>query len=124
MKSPYRYRNLTYKITDQTELFFTVEFISDGNAGITNITIPGLPNVEIVDAGTKSLGRATDLKGRKITSFSSFYNVVPEETEIAVLFKINDEVICYPAPTQLEQPHRNLKSETERPEIVLFITLE
>ena len=124
MKSPYRYRNLTYKITDQTELFFTVEFLSDGNAGVTNINIPGMENVEIADAGTKRLGLAADLKGRQIISFSNIYNVVPEETEIAVQFKINDSIIAYAQPTQLEQPHSNLKSVSERPEIVLFITLE
>ncbi len=112
MRKTYRYRDLVYPVADDTDLNFTVEFISDGNSGITTIFVPGNPKPEIEDAGTVFIGKGSQLRGEIIVCVSDLANPVPEEDEIRVKYKINDTLIV---------EHHNLKSEEERPIVILFL---
>ncbi|MCD4832686.1 MAG: hypothetical protein K8R31_02750 [Bacteroidales bacterium] len=112
MRKTYRYRNLSFAITDEEEAKFTVEFISDGNEGQTVINIPGDKDPEIDDEGTVSLGKGKDLRSDTTISFSDMSNALPEEDEIRIRYKINNRTI---------KEHVNKKSVEDKPIIILFI---
>ncbi len=112
MPRTYRYRDLSFAVADDEEVNFSVEFISDGNTGYTVINVPGDNDPEIDDEGTILLGRGRDLRGEATISFSSLVNPIPEEDEIRVKYKINNQLLV---------EHANPKSEVERPNVVLVI---
>lgn len=112
MRKTYRYKNLTFPISDDKEVILEVEFVSDGNTGQTVINVPGPNDKEINNSGSKSIGKGSDLRGDSTICFSDIANLIPEEDEIRIRFKINDELIV---------EHVNQKSEEERPIIVLSI---
>jgi len=112
MRKTYRYRNLSFPVADETEIIFTVKFISDGNMAQTVINIPGPNDPEIENEGEISLGKGKDLRGDTTISFSDIANLIPEEDEIRIQYKINDRILV---------EHSNLKTEEERPKVVLFI---
>jgi len=115
MRKTYYYENLTYNVDDETDVNFTIKFISDGNSGYSTINTPGPTNPEIENEGTVFIGKGKDLKNQQINCVSSFDNPIPEEDEICIEYWINDQLI---------QRHKNLKSEEERPVIDLTITFE
>ena len=112
MRKTYRYKNLVFPVSDDMEVIFEVEFISDGNSGQSVINVPGPNDKEISNSGSKSIGNGKDLRGDSTICFSDIENAIPEEDEIKINYKINDELIV---------EHSNLKSEEERPIIVLSI---
>jgi len=112
MRKTYRYKNLVFPVSDDTEVIFEVEFISDGNSGQSVINVPGPNDKEISNSGSESIGKGKDLRGDSTICFSDIDNAIPEEDEIKINYKINDELIV---------EHSNLKSEEERPIIVLSI---
>ena len=112
MRKTYRYRNLSFEVTDDTNVNFTVEFISDGNTGQTLINVPGPVDPEIQDSGTKFIGKGKDLREDTTICFSDIANLIPEEDEIRIRYKINEQLII---------EHENSKSEEKRPIIILFI---
>lgn len=112
MPKTYRYKNLSFALADDSEAIFSVKFVSDGNSGHTVVNVPGDNDPEITDEGIVSLGKGKDLRSEKTVSFSSLWNLVPEEDEIRVQFKINDKLLV---------EHINSKTEEERPFVVLII---
>ncbi len=112
MRKTYRYRDLSFAVADATDVKFTVEFISNGNSGQTVINVPGPNDPEIDDSGTKSLGTGASLRNDVTVVFSDIANLIPEEDEILIQYKINGTLLV---------EHSNLKSDEERPLIVLFI---
>lgn len=112
MRKIYRYKNLSFAVADETEVNFTVEFISDGNSGQTVINVPGPNDPEIEDSETKIIGIGSDLRGESTICVSDIENLIPEEDEIRIQYKINGQLLV---------EHNNLKSEEERPMIILFI---
>lgn len=112
MRKTYRYRNLSFNASDDTEVKFEIEFVSDGNTGQTSINIPGPNDKDINNAGSIVLGTGADLRGDSTVSFSDIANLVPQEDEIIIKYKINGQLLV---------EHSNKKSEEERPLIVLFI---
>ena len=112
MRKTYRYNNLSFAIADETEVNFTVDFISDGNSGQTTIDVPSNFDPELEDSGTVFIGKGKDLRNENTICFSNIDNKIPEEDEIRVRYKINGILI---------QEHSNPKSEEERPIIILKI---
>lgn len=112
MRKTYRYRDLSFPVSDETEVTFEVEFISDGNSGYTAINVPGPNDKKIHDSGKELIGKGVDLREGLTICFSDMANLIPEEDEIRIHYKINDELIV---------EHVNRKSEEERPIIILFI---
>ena len=112
MRKTYRYKNLSFPVSDETEIWFEVEFISDGNFGQTIINVPG-PNDKIIsNSGKASIGRGVDLRDDTTICFTDVENPIPEEDTIKIKYWINGELIV---------EHQNLKTEEERPFIVLSI---
>ncbi|MFA5418176.1 MAG: hypothetical protein WC341_06915 [Bacteroidales bacterium] len=112
MRKTYRYKNLTYAVSDETEVEFTVEFVSDGNMGQTILNIPGNSDPEIEDSGSKLIGTGVDLRGETTVVVTDVANLAPEEDEIRIRYLINGHLLM---------EHVNLKSEAERAFIFMFI---
>lgn len=112
MSKTYRYRDLSFAVADETEVIFTVEFISDGNTGKTIINVPGPIDPEINNSGSISIGNGASLRGDTTISVTDVANLIPQEDEIIIQFKVNDKLLV---------EHKNLKAEEKRPLIVLFI---
>jgi hypothetical protein len=112
MKKTYRYKNLSFPVDNDTNVNFTVEFISNGNSGLTLIDVPGQTDPEIKDSGTAFIGKGQDLRNEATYCISNIDNKIPQEDEIRIKYKINDVLIV---------EHSNLKSEAERVDIILKI---
>jgi hypothetical protein len=112
VRKTYRYKDIIYPVADETDVNFTVEFISNGNMGQTIINVPGPIDPEIDNADTKFIGKGKNLRNDTTICVSDISNPVSQETEIKILYKINNNIIC---------EHQNLKSEEIRPLIILFI---
>ncbi len=112
MSKTYRYRDLLFPVADNTDVYFTVEFISDGNSGQTLINVPGSLDPEIENSGAAFIGKGKDLRGEPTICVSTIANLVPEEDEIRIRYKING--------IQLVE-HSNAKSEEKNPTIILFV---
>lgn len=112
MRKTYRYRGLVYPANDNTEIFFTVEFISNGNFGHTVINVPGDIDPQIEKSGTALIGKGADLRSETTISFSDISNFIPHEDEIRIAYSINGDLLV---------EHVNAKSEENRPYIVLSI---
>ncbi len=111
-RKTYHYKNLSFPIADNTDVEFTVEFVSDGNIGQTQINIPGPNDSSISDSGSKVIGKGKDLRAETTFCFSDIINPVPKEDKIIIRYKINGQLLI---------EHENDKSEENRPYIVLFI---
>lgn len=112
MRKTYRYKHLEYAVADETQVIFSVEFISNGNTGQTGINVPGPNDKDISNSGSAIIGIGADLRSEKTICVSDVANLIPEEDEIVIHYKLNDDII---------QIHRNDKAEEERPIIVLII---
>ncbi|PKA83534.1 hypothetical protein ATE92_1690 [Ulvibacter sp. MAR_2010_11] len=112
MRKTYRYRDLSFPVSDATEVNFTVEFISDVNLGKTKIFQPHLGNPVIENSGTKFIGTGAQLRGRITVVMTEVVNLGPNEDEIRIAYKLNDKLLV---------EHHNPKSEEENPTIILFI---
>lgn len=112
MRKTYRHRNLSFSVADEEEVYFTVEFVSDGNVGQTVVNVPGPVDPEIMDSGTEFIGRGQSLRDDTTICVTDVANLIPQEDEIRIRYKINGQLI---------KEHCNLKSEEERPLIILFI---
>lgn len=112
MRKTYRYKNLLFAVADNTGVNFTVEFVSDGNTGQTIINVPGPNDPEIENSGTIFIGKGEDLRGEATVCVSDIANLIPDEDEIVIHYKINGKLIV---------EHKNLKSEEKRPLIILSI---
>ena len=112
MRKVYRYRNLSFKAANDEEVNFSVEFVSDGNIGQTTINVPGPTDPEIEDSGTVFIGKGKNLRGDTTVCVTDVANLIPEEDEIRIRYKINGQLI---------KEHYNPKSEEESPLIILFI---
>jgi len=112
MRKTYRYKELSFAIADDDDVNFTVEFVSDGNIGQTVINVPGSNDPEIEDSGTKFIGKGKDLRGETTICVTDVANLLPDEDEIRIRFIVNGQLII---------EHQNLKSEEERPLIILSI---
>jgi hypothetical protein len=112
MIKTYRYKNLSFPVGNDTDVNFTVEFISDGNSGLTLIDVPGNSDPEIKDSGTVFIGKGKDLRSEATFCISNIDNKIPEEDEIRIQYKINNVLI---------KEHSNLKSVAERIDIILKI---
>lgn len=108
----YRYKNLTYSVSDDTEVLLTVEFISDGNSGQTIVNVPGPADIQISDSGTASIGNGSDLRTTQTICVSDIANLIPYETDIIIRYSLNGVLLL---------EHSNAKSEEERPLIILLI---
>lgn len=108
----YIYDNISIAVDDDTKVYLTVEFISDGNTGVTIINPPEGKAKKIIDAGTKYIGLGKNLKSSPVIVVSDIANPIPEEDEITVHYKINGDLIL---------EHSNAKSETKRAGIIIFI---
>jgi len=113
MCKPYRYNNLSYTVADDSDVYFTVEYLSDGNSGLTSVDVPGTLDPEIKNAGKVFIGKGKDLRGEATYVSSNIDNKVSQEDEIRVKYLINNEELV---------EHHNLKSEAERITVILKIT--
>jgi len=111
MGKSYKYKGLSFVVSDDTDVNFTVEFISDGNTGKTVISADG-KEIQITDSGTKFIGKGESLRS-EIICVSNMANLNSHEDEIRIHYKINGQLLV---------EHFNLKSEEARPLIYLFIT--
>jgi hypothetical protein len=111
MGKSYKYKGLSFAVADDTDVNFTVEFISDGNTGKTVISADG-KEIQITDSGTKFIGKGKSLRS-EIICVSNMANLNSHEDEIRIHYKINGQLLV---------EHVNLKSDEARPLIYLFIT--
>lgn len=114
MPKTYTYTDLTFSAPGDTELIFSVTFISDGNTGVTTVSVPQRSQKQITDTGSVSMGRSKNVKNKTVIAVSDLANLAAEEQDITVQYKINDTVVL---------THSNPKSEEERPIIVLLIKI-
>jgi hypothetical protein len=112
MRKTYRYKNLSFEIGDDADVYLSVEFISDGNMGQTLIDVPGTLDPEIENSGTAFIGKGKDLRSDSTICFSDIVSLIPEEDEIRIQYKINGQLLI---------EHTNQKSEEKRPIINLYI---
>ena len=112
MRKTYRYKNLEYAVADDVQVVFSVEFISDGNKGQTAVNVPGPNDKDIANSGSAMIGTGADLRIEKTICVTDVANLIPEEDEIVIHYKLNGDII---------QIHSNAKTEEERPIIVLII---
>jgi len=112
MRKMYSYKDLSFVIEDDADVVFTVDLISDGNIIYTSINVPGDNDSQLVDAGSVVIGKGIDLRGETTFCFSDILNLIPQEDEIRIQYKINDQLLV---------EHHNLKSEEVRPYVVLYI---
>lgn len=112
MRKIYRYENLSYSGKTNEEIIFEVKFISDGNIGHTVINIPGDDDAEIANSGKAALGNIQSLLSVKTFVVSDIANPIPQEDTIAIEYYINQKLL---------KSHSNLKSETDRPYVILAI---
>lgn len=112
MRKIYRYKDIEFPVKDNENVFFEIVFISDGNMAYTVVNVPGDNDPELADEGTVFLGTGSALRNDTTISFSDVDNPVPQEDTIIIQYKINGRLMV---------EHRNLKSVTERPYIILFI---
>jgi hypothetical protein len=110
MGKSYKYKDLSFAVSDDTDVNFTVEFISDGNTGQTVISADG-KEIQITDSGTKFIGKGKNLRS-DIICVSNIANLNSHEDEIRIRYKINGQLLV---------EHVNLKSDEARPLIYLFI---
>ncbi len=82
MRKTYRYKNLVYTVGEDSEVNFSVEFVSDGNSAQTLINVPGSLDPEIENAGSAYLGLGRELRDEIVICVSDIFNPIPEETEI------------------------------------------
>ncbi|GAB5407636.1 MAG: hypothetical protein BalsKO_00010 [Balneolaceae bacterium] len=111
-RKTYRYKNLSVPVEDNTEVNFSVDFISDVNTSYTLVDIPGDNNPDIDDEGTANLGKGSTLRSEKTIVVCDVDNLAHQEDRIKINFLINDEVIV-----AFDKP----KSEEDRPIIILKI---
>lgn len=111
MGKSYKYKGLSFSVSDDTDVNFTVELISDGNTGQTVISADG-KEIQITDAGTKFIGKGKNLRS-EIICVSNMANLNSHEDEIRIQYKINGQLLV---------EHVNFKSDEARPLIYLFIT--
>lgn len=111
MGKSYYYKNLSFAVADDTDVNFTVEFISDGNTGQTFIYTSDGKEIKITDSGTKFIGKGKDLRS-EIRCFSNIDSLIDQEDEVRIQYKINGVFL---------KEHFNLKSEEASPLIKLFI---
>lgn len=112
MRKTYRYKDLSFAIADDDDVNFTVKFVSDGNCGQTAINVPGSNDPAINDSGTIFIGKGKDLRCDTTICVTDVANLLPEEDEIRIRYIINGQLII---------EHQNLKSEEERPLIILSV---
>ncbi|MCF8715555.1 hypothetical protein JM658_12035 [Joostella atrarenae] len=112
MSKLYSYKDLQFPVADETDVYFSVELISDGNIIYTAINVPGDNDQQIEDAGTVFIGKGKDLRSETTFCFSRIVNLVPKEEDIRIQYKCNDQILT---------EHFNPKSEEKRPYVVLCI---
>lgn len=112
MRKIYRYEKLTYTGQSDEDIEFEVKFISDGNIGHTVINVPGDNDPEIANSGKASLGKIQSLISEKTFVVSDIANPIPQEDTITIEYYINQKLI---------KSHSNLKTETDRPYVILTI---
>ncbi len=112
MRKIYRYEDLTYTADKNEKIVFKIDFVSDGNIGHTVINIPGDDDKEIANAGSVVLGKLKDLTSENTVSVSDIANPIPQEDKVVIDYYINKKLLVH---------HENLKSETDRPYIILNI---
>ncbi len=112
MRKKYRYKNLSFPVSDNTEVKFTIEYQSSGIISETFINIPGDDDPEIEDSGTVSFGKGSGLRDGFTVSVTDVSSIADEEDTIAVNYKLNGQLLV---------EHSNPKSEEESPMIILQI---
>lgn len=111
MRKTYRYRDLILAVSEEEKVTYTIQFISDGNISHTTVYFPHADNIQIKNEGTEPMGTGSTLHREIIVAVTDIANPVPEEDAIKVNFLVNDELVV---------AHTNLKSEEERPIIILY----
>ncbi|KIA98332.1 MULTISPECIES: hypothetical protein [unclassified Flavobacterium] len=112
MRKIYRYEKLSFSAPVDEDINFEIKFISDGNIGHTVINIPGDNDSEIANSGKSSLGKIQTLTAEKTICVSDIANPIPHEDTIAIEYYINKKLLA---------KHSNLKSDTDRPYVILTI---
>ncbi|MFD2822408.1 hypothetical protein ACFS5M_01925 [Lacinutrix iliipiscaria] len=115
MRKIYSYKDISVTIEGDEEVIFSVELISDGNIISTAINLPNVPPESdplLEDEGSVSLGKAKDLQDEPTFIFSDIINLIPQEDEIEIHYKVNNQLIV---------SHNNPKSEEVRPYVLIFL---
>jgi hypothetical protein len=114
MRKTYRYKNLSYPVADETDVNFTVKFISDGNMGNTVINVPGPKDPEILNEGTVFIGKGKSLRKEPTIIVSVIDNLNPNEDKIIIEYLLNDQLI---------QRHKNSKDSEEEKRPIIILTI-
>ncbi len=115
MRKFYAYKDLEFPIKEETEVAFSVELVSDGTIISTAINIPDVPpegDPIIEDAGSVLIGKGKDLIDKTTFVFSDVINLIPQEDQITIHYKVNGELLL---------AHNNPKSEEVRPYVLLDV---
>ncbi|MBI2419771.1 MAG: hypothetical protein HYV28_18055 [Ignavibacteriales bacterium] len=112
MPKTYRYKNLSFPVSDETEVLLTVSFTTGGTFGHTVADVPSINDPELPDGGTVSLGKGKDLRDDSTVIASVLGNLTPQIDSLGIKYEINGQTI---------QVHQNPKSEEEHPIVMLTI---
>lgn len=113
MSKIYRYEKLTYTGNENEEIIFKVKMVSNGNIGHTIIQIPASDaGITIIDTGNETLGILKKLTSSKTAVYSNIRNPTSVAEDIIVEYYINSTLL---------QRHKNSKTETEDPFVILKI---
>lgn len=105
-------------VADSEEAVFSVKFISDGNKCSTKIRVPDKRKpVTIKDEGSDVLGTGAALRDSLLVSHSQAKNMVPEEEDIIIEFRINGQIVTYnKKKSEDSSPHIMIEMKFPKPE--------
>ncbi|AEV31030.1 hypothetical protein Oweho_0003 [Owenweeksia hongkongensis DSM 17368] len=112
MRKIYRYKDLTKVVQKEEHVTLTVEFVTDGNTGVTAVNIPGPNDPTILNEGSANIGKGKDLYSELTACVTDVANPIPEEDTITVRYFINEDLLL---------EHTNAKSVSDQPMIILMI---
>lgn len=102
-------------VQDGEEVIFSVKFISDGNKSSTKIRVPDKRKpITIKDEGSEVLGTGAVLRDAKLVSHTQAKNMIPEEDDIIIEFRVNGLLAAY-NKKKSEDPNPHIMIEMDFP---------
>ncbi|HBV14840.1 hypothetical protein [Chryseobacterium carnipullorum] len=114
MEKIFVYDEVSFEAKDDTQINFTVEFISDGDIAVTTVHAPKKSTKTFIDSETKYIGLAKDLRSSSLIVTTKCKNPLDHEDTISINYKINDQLI---------KKHTNPKSDADEILIVMYVSI-
>ncbi|MBR8535428.1 hypothetical protein KDU71_07635 [Carboxylicivirga sediminis] len=108
----YRYKDLSFPVSDNDDVYVEVKFKSNADIAATAINVPGPNDKEIEDSGIEVIGKGKDLRSEMTSIVTVVMFPSPVDDNIAMDYFINGKLIV---------SHDNPKTESENPIVVLLV---